>query len=479
MAIAFEVIAAFASGSRGIGVRGGLPWRLPADLRRFKRLTTGSGHNAVIMGRNTWQSIPEKFRPLPGRINIVLTRDPSRIDSTSVKVASSLTHALRMLEDMEGIDRVFVIGGEKVYADALKMDECHVLHLTRVLDEPDESCDAFFPDVDWSQFMEVDASDPMVENDTRFEFLTYVRRPYGAADRERDGPVPVKHDEDQYLDLVRRILDSGVSRTDRTGVGTVAVFGAQMRFDLRNGQFPLLTTKRVFWRGVAEELLWFISGCTDGEVLSAKGIRIWDGNGSREFLDRLGFHDRRPGDLGPVYGFQWRHFGAKYATCDADYAGQGIDQLAQVIEMIKTQPDSRRIIMTAWNPSDLHLMVLPPCHMFCQFFVNDGELSCLLYQRSCDMGLGVPFNIASYALLTRLIAHVCGLKAGELIHTLGDAHVYMNHVDALKEQLKRTPRPFPTLTINSSTTSIDGFKFEDVHLDGYNPYPAIKMDMAV
>ncbi|SPQ95427.1 unnamed protein product (mitochondrion) [Plasmodiophora brassicae] len=440
MAIAFEVIAAFASGSRGIGVRGGLPWRLPADLRRFKRLTTGSGHNAVIMGRNTWQSIPEKFRPLPGRINIVLTRDPSRIDSTSVKVASSLTHALRMLEDMEGIDRVFVIGGEKVYADALKMDECHVLHLTRVLDEPDESCDAFFPDVDWSQFMEVDASDPMVENDTRFEFLTYVRRPYGAADRERDGPVPVKHDEDQYLDLVRRILDSGVSRTDRTGVGTVAVFGAQMRFDLRNGQFPLLTTKRTA-RCSAPKASGF--GMAMGRVNS------WTGLGSTI-----------------VVRVTW-------GRC------QGIDQLAQVIEMIKTQPDSRRIIMTAWNPSDLHLMVLPPCHMFCQFFVNDGELSCLLYQRSCDMGLGVPFNIASYALLTRLIAHVCGLKAGELIHTLGDAHVYMNHVDALKEQLKRTPRPFPTLTINSSTTSIDGFKFEDVHLDGYNPYPAIKMDMAV
>lgn len=451
-----------------------------------------------------------------------------------MKVASSLTHglsiaqrcieacdetcllaALRMLEDMEGIDRVFVIGGEKVYADALKMDECHVLHLTRVLDEPDESCDAFFPDVDWSQFMEVDASDPMVENDTRFEFLTYVRRPYGAADRERDGPVPVKHDEDQYLDLVRRILDSGVSRTDRTGVGTVAVFGAQMRFDLRNGQFPLLTTKRVFWRGVAEELLWFISGCTDGEVLSAKGIRIWDGNGSREFLDRLGFHDRRPGDLGPVYGFQWRHFGAKYATCDADYAGQGIDQLAQVIEMIKTQPDSRRIIMTAWNPSDLvrrvlligkHRLnerstasdgtstlsyVLPVLRQrwravlpLVSTIVRYGPWGPLQCMRSGLPFLGhfltvSPYKIASYALLTRLIAHVCGLKAGELIHTLGDAHVYMNHVDALKEQLKRTPRPFPTLTINSSTTSIDGFKFEDVHLDGYNPYPAIKMDMAV
>lgn len=262
------------------------------------------------------------------------------------------------------------------------------------------------------------------------------------------------------------------------GVGTVSIFGAQMRFSLRN-QFPLLTTKRVFWRGVAEELLWFIRGSTDAKVLQAKNIKIWDGNSTREFLDAQGFHEREVGDLGPVYGFQWRHFGADYKTCNDDYTKQGIDQLKDVIERIKSNPTDRRIIMTAWNPIDIPKMALPPCHCLVQFYVADGELSCQLYQRSADMGLGVPFNIASYALLTYMIAHVTNLKPGDFVHTFGDAHVYLNHVEPLKEQLKRTPRAFPQLRIKRQVTDIDDFKFEDFEVVGYDPYPTIKMDMAV
>ena len=202
---------------------------------------------------------------------------------------------------------------------------------------------------------------------------------------------------------------SGNKREDRTGTGTLSLFGAQMRFSLRDGVFPLLTTKKVFYRGIAEELFWFIRGSTNAKELQEKNVRIWDGNSSREFLDSCGFTNREEGDLGPVYGFQWRHFGAEYVDMHADYEGKGVDQLSEVINRIKTKPSDRRIIMCAWNPADLNKMALPPCHCLVQFYVADGELSCQLYQRSADMGLGVPFNIASYALLTAMIAHVCDL----------------------------------------------------------------------
>jgi thymidylate synthase len=251
-----------------------------------------------------------------------------------------------------------------------------------------------------------------------------------------------------------------------------------MRFDLRKS-FPLLTTKRVFWRGVVEELLWFVKGDTNANHLTEKGVKIWEGNGSREFLDKRGLTHREVGDLGPVYGFQWRHFGAKYVDMHTDYTDQGVDQLAECINLIKTNPADRRILLSAWNPADLSLMALPPCHMFCQFYVSKGELSCLMYQRSCDMGLGVPFNIASYSLLTCMVAKVCGLKPGEFVHTMGNTHVYKNHVEPLQVQLERNPRPFPTLQIKRDVTNIDDFKAEDFELVGYNPLGKIAMEMAV
>lgn len=226
-------------------------------------------------------------------------------------------------------------------------------------------------------------------------------------------PLPPSHDEYQYLNHIKNIIEKGVKKSDRTGVGTFSIFGAQMRYSLRDS-FPLLTTKRVFWRGVVEELLWFIRGSTSAHELQGKNVHIWDANSTREFLDSVGLTEREEGDLGPIYGFQWRHFGADYKGMHADYKNQGIDQLAHVIDTIKNRPNDRRIIMCAWNPVDIPEMALPPCHCLVQFFVANDELSCLLYQRSADMGLGVPFNIASYALLTYMIAHVTGLKVGRL-----------------------------------------------------------------
>jgi len=300
----------------------------------------------------------------------------------------------------------------------------------------------------------------------------------GVGHHDGDGGVG-EHEEMQYLNLIRRIIDSGVQRDDRTGTGTLSTFGAQMRFSLRNGTFPLLTTKKVFYRGIAEELFWFIRGSTNAKELQEKKVRIWDGNSSREFLDSLGFTAREEGDLGPVYGFQWRHFGAEYVDMHADYSGQGVDQLAEVINRIKTKPNDRRIIMCAWNPADLNKMALPPCHCLVQFYVANGELSCQLYQRSADLGLGVPFNIASYALLTVMIAHVCHLTPGDFVHTLGDAHVYLNHVEPLKTQLERAPKPFPKIIIKRKVDQIEDFCIDDFEVVGYESHPKIVMDMAV
>lgn len=290
--------------------------------------------------------------------------------------------------------------------------------------------------------------------------------------------------EKGYLDLCQRIVEEGEKREDRTGTGTRSIFAPpQLRFDLKNNVLPLLTTKRVFYRGVLEELLWFVNGCTDSKILSEKGVKIWDGNGSKQFLENRGLGHRDEGDLGPVYGFQWRHFGAEYKDCYSDYTNQGVDQLAEVVDKIKNNPYDRRIILSAWNPKDMPQMALPPCHMFCQFYISWPKgvktLSCQLYQRSCDMGLGVPFNIASYALLTKMIAHVCECDAGELVHVMGDAHVYENHVNALKEQIERTPGEYPTLEFSRKIESIDDFKYEDFILNDYKPQKKIEMAMAV
>ncbi|XP_041824696.1 thymidylate synthase [Melanotaenia boesemani] len=315
------------------------------------------------------------------------------------------------------------------------------------------------------------------------EIHTQVQQNNPAREKEEKSAV-AEHEfgilcnERGYLNLIKHILQNGQKKGDRTGTGVKSVFGAQVRYSLRD-QFPLLTTKRVFWKGILEELLWFIKGSTNAKELSEKGVKIWDANGSRTFLDNLGFTDREEGDLGPVYGFQWRHFGADYKNMHTDYTGQGIDQLQNVIDTIKKNPEDRRIIMCAWNPKDLPLMALPPCHALCQFYVCDGELSCQLYQRSADMGLGVPFNIASYALLTYMIAHITGLKPGDFVHTLGDAHVYINHIEPLKEQLQREIRPFPKLKIHRKVENIDDFRAEDFEIYDYNPHPSIKMQMAV
>jgi len=262
----------------------------------------------------------------------------------------------------------------------------------------------------------------------------------------------------QYLDLMQHVLEHGHQKSDRTGTGTLSVFGYQMRYDLSAG-FPLVTTKKCHLRSILHELLWFLKGDTNIKYLQDNKVTIWD-----EWADA-------EGNLGPVYGYQWR----SWPTAD----GRHIDQITQVIEQIKRTPDSRRLIVSAWNVGEIDKMKLPPCHAFFQFYVADGKLSCQLYQRSADIFLGVPFNIASYALLTMLVAQVCGLKLGDFVHTLGDAHLYSNHLEQTREQLSREPRALPTMRVNPAVTSIFDFKFEDFTLEGYDPHPAIKAPVAV
>jgi thymidylate synthase len=262
----------------------------------------------------------------------------------------------------------------------------------------------------------------------------------------------------QYLDLMRHVLDHGHKKTDRTGTGTLSTFGWQMRFDLADS-FPLLTTRKLHLKSIIYELLWFLRGDTNVRWLQENGVTIWD-----EWADS-------GGELGPVYGSQWRNWEA------AD--GRKIDQIAQVIDSIRKNPDSRRHIVTAWNPADIARMKLPPCHAFFQFYVVGGRLSCQMYQRSADIFLGVPFNMASYALLTLMVAQVCGLKPGEFVHTLGDAHLYLNHLEQAKEQVARSPRPPPRMRLNPAVKDIFGFRYEDFTLEGYEPHAAIKAPIAV
>ncbi len=261
-----------------------------------------------------------------------------------------------------------------------------------------------------------------------------------------------------YLDLMRHVLNYGTRKDDRTGTGTLSVFGWQMRYDLAQG-FPLITTKKCHLRSIIHELLWFLRGDTNTAYLTENGVSIWD-----EWADASG-------NLGPIYGYQWR----SWPTPD----GGHIDQISQVIETLKNNPDSRRIIVSAWNVADLDKMALAPCHAFFQFYVADGKLSCQLYQRSADIFLGVPFNIASYALLTLMMAQVTGLKPGDFVHTLGDAHLYLNHLDQAREQLSREPRALPRLRLNPDVTDLFAFKFDDFTLEGYDPHPAIKAPVAV
>ena len=449
------------------------------DLKRFYQVTSLSKNefpNVVIMGYKTWLSIPESKKPLKYRLNIVLTKNhQSSIKcSENLIVFSDLQKTFQWLSENK-TGEIFVIGGASIYEQCLREynDSLERVYLTRF--------DNDYPVSDFTQLFPMDALQNMkciqtfpkmtdhcyhmgVQKEIDFRFEVYSR------------PEISNRGEQQYLDLLSKVLDEGVLTESRNSK-VLTTFGERMEFDLNDG-FPLLTTKKMGYKTILRELLWFIKGSTSNAELQEKNVHIWDQNSSREFLDGRGL-SYEEGDLGPVYGFQWRHFGAKYDTCHSDYTNLGIDQLKNVIEQLKNDPTSRRIILSAWNPCDLDKMALPPCHIMCQFNVciPKKTLNCQLYQRSGDMFLGVPFNIASYSFLTHILAKITGLTPGKFIHVLGDTHIYEDHVKAVKSQIIRVPDRFPNLTISDELTDIDSIKEEYFKITEYNSYPKITAPM--
>lgn len=409
----FKLIAAVDS-EGGIARKGRIPWTDPADLRAFRAKTMGC---ACIMGRETYLSLP---RELDGRTVLVVTSSLF----PDVPCYATLKRALAAAAALP-VRGIYVCGGERLYDEALRLYGylCAERDVTRISGNWD--CD---------RFLFRHAED-------------------------------LSHPEREYLFALQRVLAEGVPTDDRTKVGTISLFAPpRMQFDLRKG-FPLLTTKRMSFKIVKAEFEFMWSGATDARLLAAQGVRIWDGNTSSEFLASRNLPWRQ-GDMGPSYGFQWRHAGAVYRGCDADYAGQGVDQIQTLIEGLKNDPNSRRHLLTAWNPSDLAAMALPPCHCMFQCHVEGEWLDGQLYQRSADMFLGVPYNVAFYALMLHRLAALSGLRPRFLFHALGDAHVYSNHVAQAHAQLERQPLPMPTLG--------DGFA-----LGAYAPHPALSAPMAV
>lgn len=462
MSIANYSLIVAIDANNGISKNGYIPWKSRSDMKFFKDKTVGNGKNIVIMGRRTYESIPEEFRPLEGRHNIVISTKWRQSDYPTITVADSLTEALKFAGGYGDVDEVFVAGGERVYNEAIArfLYRCKRMYITKF--KTNYECDQFF---DWDSVKNF----PEFQNhvSTR-DFNRYYFSPN------------VKHDEDGYLETLRDVLENGKQRIDRTDTGTISKFGVRMEFDISES-FPLITTKTVKYSNILKELLWMMSGDTDSRTLEAQGVNIWRGNSSRRFLDERGLKELEEGDIGCGYGFQWRHWGAEYEGCDKKYDGKGVDQIAKIVDQIRNDPFSRRIILSAWNVDMLDGMALPPCHMTAQFYVSNDRktLDCQLYQRSGDMFLGVPYNIASYSTLTYMLARICNLKPGRLIHVIGDAHIYSDHVNAVKKQLKRDPKPFPTLKFSEEVLEIDDFEEKMFELESYEPWPFIQAKMAV
>jgi dihydrofolate reductase/thymidylate synthase len=465
----------------GIGLCGGLPWTISDDLKRFRQLTTQSRCNCVVMGRKTWESLPEKYKPLPNRINIVLSstlESESFHGATICRSLDELDNLIETISIRQNLDEVFFIGGNKLFKAVQNRYTINRYYLTQIF--KDYECDVQIDPINTSRYKLVESQlgSYQESHNNQVEIVNYRFQTY---ELEKFLSIDEKSQEQPYLDLLNYILKNGKYRSDRTGVGTLSVFeGCQLKFDLTHG-FPLLTTKWVYWTGIFEELLFIIKGLTNVIYLQDKNVHIWDENCSREYLDSIGQHHRKVGDLGKFYGFQWRHFGADYIDCDHDYTGKGFDQLADVIRQIRTNPVSRRILISAWNPNDLKETCLPPCHVLYQFYVDidNRQLSCHMYQRSADMFLGVPFNIGSTALLTTLIAKSCDLQPYKVIISYGDAHIYINHIQPVIEQVANKPYRFPQLSISEKKENVEDYLFSDMILSNYVSHKKIKAKMAV
>lgn len=524
-----------------IGVKNDLYCKIKNDLLNFKKITTSKNDNMniIIMGYNTWLSIGEK--PLPNRINIVIQNKPSiEIDycdfSFSIdgnldninennnyidfnKYGYNNLYSYFSLKDVFDslnskfikYNEIFIIGGASLYNESINKykNNINLIYHTLIDDNFDGILDEYISqskaywswysnntrnivnkktnithcvkfNIDYSDFKLIESTKyssigelyNQLYNDNILMSKKYIKKVIDYSfNVYKYNP---NKEESQYLDLMKEILYSNNIVKGRNG-NVISQFGKKMEFDLTKS-FPLLTTKRVGWKTVLRELLWFINGSTDNKLLKDKKVNIWNANASKEFLKSRGLTYKED-DLGPVYGFQWRHFGADYIDCNTDYSGKGKDQLKYIIDEINSNPNSRRLILNSWNASDIDKMALPPCHVMVQFNIDGKFIDCQLYQRSGDMFLGVPFNISSYSFLLCIIGHITGYFPRKLIHILGDSHIYQEHIDAVKEQLSRVPGKFPILSISNELKDIDNIKEEFFNIENYNPQSSIKAPM--
>jgi dihydrofolate reductase / thymidylate synthase len=480
----FAIVAAFTKNSRALGFKNDLPWpRIIEDMKRFTTITTQTvdptKKNSVIMGRNSWDALPSKYKPLPDRFNVILSRNQN-IEGPNYTTCRNLDEALSMLENRVDIENNFVIGGQQIYNEAILRPECQKLHLTEI-----------------SQEFEADTYFPKIPEWYRAESCQIIRSNKINADLffiDYENMMDFSSDEGQYLNLLKRILNEGEIKEDRTGVGVQSVFDANLRFRMETVnpdepdqtklqyRVPMLTTKQLFLRGVITELIWFLRGETDANWLTSRGVHIWDGNTTREFLDSRGL-DYEAGQIGPGYGHQWVNWGGDWKTKEG-----GINQIQNIIDTLRKDPSSRRAILSAWNVSDLNKMALPPCHMMYIFNVsgiNSGQkprLNCKMIIRSNDMFLGSPFNILSTSVLTILISRALNMLPGDIAISIADAHIYLNHMDQVHTQLSRKPYKFPLLSLNKSIEDWNQMKdleFKDFTLSEYNCWPSISAQMAV
>ena len=453
------------------------------DLHYFSQVTKGHNHpkeNIIIMGYNTWLSLPKK--PLKDRFTIVVTRN-HKDDLHGICHVDSLEKAFSHSEKiLHGFGEVFVIGGAMIYEQCVNQysDTLNKMYITAIDDEwigDDNSKYFFYNHLLGNMSLinnRVETANTRIYDPITKEYIVKILDLQFMVYQKND---MINHGEYEYLHNLETVMKEGRDYESRNGI-VKSLFGTKMVFDLES--FPLLTSKKMGYKTILRELLWFIKGSTDNQELNGKHVHIWDGNASREFLESRGLSYEQD-DLGPIYGFQWRHFGADYKGRYYNYEGEGVDQLKWLINEIKQNPSSRRLILSAWNVRDLDKMALPPCHILSQFYVDQqaGTLSCQLYQRSGDMFLGVPFNIASYSFLTYILAKLTGYKPGKLHHILGDTHVYEEHYTSVRLQLKRVPKQFPKLIISDDLTDIDTITEDMFTIDNYECYSRLSAPMKV
>ena len=477
----FNLIACVDS-NYGIGKNNNIPWKLLTDLKYFKDITTitkddGSKPNVVIMGNNTYNSIPDNYKPLKGRINVILSKSmkPTENITTSPIYFNDIVKLFLYLDSIKtNINEVFIIGGKQIYELFLEYKLINKVYMT-VIKNVSFNCDTFFEFNKYKKQFELESSfldsdiDKLTDNGHILSFETYKY---------------INKEENKFIKTVNKILNKGVYNLDRSQVGTLSVFGKSFTYDIRNYRIPLYTHRKVFLRGIIEELLFFVSGKTDTKILEEKKVNIWKGHTSREFLDSRGLTNYKEGSYGPAYGFQLRNWGAEFGGDDKCYKGCGFDQLEYVINLIKTEPTSRRILFSYWNPDVLDKVPLPSCHLLYQFHVNvdTKELSCSFYQRSNDFTLAGVYNVCSAATLVFMICHLTGYKPGKIIHNIGDVHIYMNQLEVVKEMIQNKPFNFPLLLINDPNNEIkkiEDFTYDHFKLLFYRSHKTYKIPMSV